>query len=382
MMITMRKLILLLVLLAIVPMLGASIPHANLILSTSVSASPPTPSSLLPAYLSGYCSQGGTISVVANWYCNDIDAQVAKEWGGDLPIALLAVNVALLVSVAIFMFGVALRNDRLRTFGIGEIYEAFASIIIVVMFMFIAAVLFGLLPSMIGTLNPFTASLTYIASTIHESSVISSHIFTQLSVVKYYASIKLTIYTQSGQQINAFSVFSLVILYLFFWPAFSVFAFTVEAMLSLYVQYYMIVFFMEASIPVFFIPGVIFRTLLPTRHLGGMMMATAIGFYFIMPTLYGVAYASTSQSIYSQLAQSDNLLTQYGSGTGVITNSLSPGAPLVTTLKGITQTFTAFWLAIAFFPALILAITYSFITQLAELIGGMAKPSSRLRQLV
>ncbi|MCL4365117.1 hypothetical protein M1590_02210 [Candidatus Marsarchaeota archaeon] len=348
----------------------------------SAASAAPTPSQLLPSYLRGYCSKGGTIYTVANWYCNDINTQVQEEWATDLPIALLAITIALLVSVSIFMFGVALRNDRLRTFGIGEIYEAFASIIIVVLFMFMAAVLFGLLPSITGTLNPFTASLTYISSIIYESSIISTHLFTLLTTARYYASIALIVCPSEGTCINTFSVFSLAINYLFFWPGFSVFAFTAEAMISLYVQYYMIIFFMEASIPVLFIPGVIFRTLLPTRHLGGMMMATAIGFYFIMPTLYGVAYATTSNSIFSQLTQSESYLNQYGSGTGVITNSVSPGAPLVATLKGIAQTFTAFWLAVLFFPALIIAITYSFITQIAELIGGMARPSSRLRSLV
>ncbi|EQD60647.1 hypothetical protein B2A_03580, partial [mine drainage metagenome] len=49
-----------------------------------------------------------------------------------------------MIAVAIFMFGVALKNDRLRTFGIGEIYEALASLVIVVFFLIYCSSLFWL----------------------------------------------------------------------------------------------------------------------------------------------------------------------------------------------------------------------------------------------
>jgi len=317
------------------------------------------------------------------WYCTSADPLITTEWADYIPVMMLALIFSYSVAAVIFMFGVAFRNDRLRTFGIGEIYESFATALIVIMFGFIAAVIFGLLPSItVGAINPYDTALSYIGTTLNTTYSTASSLFYVGAVD--YAYTTFTIGGQIGPEPipNVFEVINLAFYNLFFWPAFSILVFLVEAMLSLYTQFYMIVFFMYAAIPVFLIPGVLFRALIPTRNLGGMMMAMAIGFYFIMPMLFSVAYYFTSTNIVTQLSQTDNILNQYTNDQNSLMQAASPSSPLVLTLTQAQSSVGPYWLSVLFFPALILAMTYMVIAQLAEILGGYGKTSSKLRSLV
>ena len=112
------------------------------------------------------------------------------------------------------------------------------------------------------------------------------------------------------------------------------------------------------------------------------MMAMAIGFYFIMPTLFAVAYYFTSTNIQAQLTQTESVVNAYGGGPSSLYAAASPNSPLVNSLSKADSAISSYWLSILFFPALILAMTYMMITQIAEILGGMGKTSSKLRALV
>lgn len=363
----------------------------NKILLLCVAAALLLPCASAQSFISQYCKQStgtnvGIVQLTAPWYCSQINQQIASVWSKWEPLALAVVMVSFSIATVIFMAGIVLKNDRIRTFGIGEIYEALASMLIVVLFLFISAVMFGLLPSafFIGPINPYTTALTFIAQTINTTSTVAGKIFVTAMVAGYYSQISIQI---TGEGISTLPIYiigllSYVIEFSFFWPAWVITTFMVDALISLYTQFYMIVFFLYAAVPVFLIPGVIFRAFLPTRSLGGKMMAIAIGFFFLMPTLYSIAYASTNVSLESSLNAASAALTKYGSGVSALQNAISPSAPLEMQLANIKQTFTTFWLMIMFYPVLILTITYLFIIQLAEIIGGMARSSQRLRGLV
>ena len=333
-----------------------------------------------------YCNptSSGSINTYAPWYCTDINPFITSEWAQYFPILFLAVSLSYTIAAVLFMFGVALRNDKLRTFGMGELYEATATAIMAILFTFIAAVLFGLLPSMTtGTINPYDTSLAYISTTINTTYSTLSNLFYIAAVDSGYTSFIIS-GTVLGVNIPDYlTLLTAPFYYFFFWPAFSILGFMFEALISFYTQFYLITFFMYAAIPVFLIPGVIFRALIPTRNLGGMMMAMAIGFYFIMPLLFSVAYYVTSTSIQSQLSQTNAVLNRYsGNLQDSVDQAASPGAPLVTTLTQARSALSSYWLSILFFPVLILAMTYMIITQIAEILGGMGKTSSKLRSLV
>jgi hypothetical protein len=336
--------------------------------------------------LSNYCGTGSSAVVknFAPWYCTNSDPIISREWAQYFPILFIAVTLSYTIAAVIFMFGIALRNDRLRQFGTAELYEATATAIMALMFTFIAAVMFGLLPALtVGAINPYDAALTYISTTINVTYATATNIFYIAAVDDSYTTFSLQGQAFGLEIPDIFPILTLPFYYLFFWPAFSIIGMMFEALISLYTQFYMITFFMYAAIPVFLIPGIIFRALFPTRNLGGMMMAIAIGFYFIMPMLFSVAYYFTSNSIQLQLTQAQSVLNQYSNSVqSSLPEAASPSTPLVGTLSQARSTMSSYWLSILFFPALILAMTYMIITQMAEILGGMGKTSSKLRALL
>ncbi|MDE1860428.1 MAG: hypothetical protein KGH72_01795 [Candidatus Micrarchaeota archaeon] len=333
--------------------------------------------------LTTYCSPpSGIVEVVAPWYCSHINLAVAANWSAWEPVAIASITVSFLIAVIIFMSGIAFKNERLRTYGVAEMYEALATALIVLMFLFIAAIMFGLLPGLTaGSLDPFDASLTYMAHTLNATSNLATSLFITTSTAKYYASFSLSTCTPLECE-NALGIFTAVMDYIFFYPGFGIMVFLFDGLFSVYVQYYLVLFMLYAAIPAFLIPGVIFRAFIPTRHVGGMLMAIAIGFYFIMPILFSIAYYFTSP-VSSTLAASTAVINRYNGNTQqIVTDAINPGSPLVSQLTNVQTTFGTFWLSILFFPTLIVALTYAFIIQIAEFIGGMARTSSRLRSLV
>ncbi len=339
-----------------------------------------------PYFSSSYCSAGGEISSVAPWYCSQINVQTQNVWSQWAPLALTVVLFSFLIGVIIFMAGFVANSQRVRNFGVGEMYESLASLLIVAGFLFITAVIFGLIPAIVtGPINPYNTSLSYISSTINTTSSLASRLFTIAALDRYYAgtTVRLCFLEQSRATCTprAYKPFAITVL-LFYWPAWALMQFMLDALISLYTQYYFILFFLYAGMPVFLIPGIILRAFLPTRGVGGIMIGIAIGFFLVMPVLFSVAYYFTNLGAVRGLSSTYATLTQYGAGSGAQTNALSPYSPLVLSVANANSVMSGFWLAILFFPALILAITYTVVTNIANLIGGVTATSGRLRSLV
>jgi hypothetical protein len=155
-----------------------------------------------------------------------------------------------------------------------------------------------------------------------------------------------------------------------------------DGIMILWAEYYLIVFFAIASIPVFLIPGVIFRAIIPTRALGGMLMAIAITFYLIVPTMFAIAFYFTAPNALNEMNTAATLLNKFGAGQGSITNALTPASPLILQLKDAQNAMAGFWLMLLFYPVLIIAVAYAAITQLATFLGGVAKMGGRMRSFI
>ncbi len=325
-----------------------------------------------------YISQ--TVNSFVPWYCSQINTAAYNAWKGWEPVVLLAVLVSFFIGVIIFVSGIVLRNSKIRVFGTGEIYEAIATAIIAVMFTFFAAVMFGLLPSFItGPIDPYNSSLVYINQTISATEgVIRSAFFVNM-IDAFYSSITLDISTFASFLPIINSVVAGVIAVLFLVPAWAITQLLMDGLLVLHTEFYLILFGMYAAIPVFLVPGIFLRALLPTRSIGGMLIAIAIGFYFVLPILFSVAFALTNTGLLNSLRSETSALNQYGAGSGAEQNAISPTSPLVETLGNVQSTLGAFWLSVLFYPALILALTYALITTMADFIGGMAASTSKLR---
>ncbi|MDE1845685.1 MAG: hypothetical protein KGH53_00150 [Candidatus Micrarchaeota archaeon] len=342
------------------------------------------------------------VAEIAPWYCTSINQVIYGEWQQWLPVAFAVILLSFMIAAIVFVCGVALRNQKLREFGVGEIYEATASAIIAGLFMTIAAVMLGIVPaSFTGPSDPYVTSLNYISTTITQTNGLITHLFATFSVAAYFTSFSLNVGgtvaagtdTSSAttiskdaigavKQFSGFfkktnSLFSPAIDALFMAPAQILSVLLMGGLLTLHIEYYLLLFGMYAAIPVFLLPGIVLRSFIPTRSLGGMFMGIAIAFFFLMPLMFSVAYYFTQQGVGGSLTTATEQITQFGQGVGAEQNALTPSSPLVTTLNNLQSSMGAYWLAILFYPAMIMALTYFAIITIADFIGGFAKGSGK-----
>ncbi len=335
--------------------------------------------------------QAQTVNAITPWYC-PINNQIYDSWIGSAGLAALAVTLAFGISSLIIMVGIALKNQKIRTFGVGELYEALASGIIVGLFLYICAVLFGLVPSfVVGPINPYATAFSLMTSTIQQAEVMYDSLYRATLVDAFYTTTSVTIQVAEGggqgfglsQPVELFRpTYTAAIDLLLVQPMAALGAFISDALIVLFSEYYLLVFFSVAAIPGFLVPGVILRAILPTRALGGILVAFAMGMYLVMPTLFAVAFYFTAPTSLQQLATVNALLNRYSSGSGAITNGITPTSPLVLEVQNAGSAISSFWLMILFFPMLIIAITYAFISQISNFIGGAYKAADRMRSFV
>lgn len=343
------------------------------------------------ADLFSYCSTAGTVNALAPWYCSQINQSVVKSWNNWAPIAVVAILFSFTIATLIFLVGVIFNSDRVRTYGIGEFYEAIATTLIVTFFLYISSTMFGILPSIVtGPINPYNTSLSYISQTINSTDNVLSNLFYIENDAYYVSTLKLDIfiYFPNQHEWHIPKPLQYPLLFLFVNPAVTIAILLIDGLMVLYIEYYLILFLMYAAIPVFLIPGIIFRALLPTRSMGGMMVAVAIGFYLIMPMLFSISFYFTSQSSITSLNNAAVNLNKFSDcsqnpTTGSLVcnfppGTVSPSSPLVTQIADVKTAMSSFWISVLFFPALNLAITYFSILTIANLIGGMAQTSRRL----
>ncbi len=324
------------------------------------------------------------------WYC-PINEQVYNQWHQWLPLIIVATLIAFLISAVIFMTGVALNSSKIRNFGQSEFYEAIVTALVAVGFVYVSAVMFGVIPgTLVGAINPYATSFNLIASTIDSAQNMYASIYNVYMPLSYATSLDITFGgAGSGLLASAANLIgSVTQLFsstlapaakiLFLAPANALASFLVDGMSILYAEYYLMLFCSVASVPVFLLPGVILRAFLPTRAMGGTMIAMGIGFFFIMPSLFATAFYFTAPGIMSQMATANSNFAYLSNQPSAVTN-LSPTSPLVTDLQYAQSSLNGFWFMILFYPALIIAVTYAFVQQIAQLIGGSYRASSRLR---
>jgi len=339
----------------------------------------------IPSSLSENCGiLSGYIAAVVQqnspWYC-PINNQIYYYWKGELPLALVAIMLSITIASIIFMVGASFKIKALRNFGAAEFYEAFASTLIVVFFLFVSAVLFGLVPSLlVGTVNPYVTALHLIAATISSADYVLQNLFQVYIVAQFIQSITITIETLGSNLAGVGTLLGFVHIYIAFQystPAVVLFNFILDGVYGLYLEYYLIVFFAIAAIPAFLVPGVLFRAILPTRPLGGILIAMGIGFYLIMPTLFAVAFYLTAPQLNTQLVLAAHYLSLYDTGGALSSYGELP--LLISTIQNLQSSISSFWLLVLFYPVLIISITYAFITQLAAIIGGVPYSMKKLR---
>jgi hypothetical protein len=330
------------------------------------------------------------ISSTEPWYC-PINQQIYSQWVTYLPIAMVAVFISFGIASIIFMVGVVLNSNSIRNFGRGEFYEALATAIIVVGFLYLCAVVFGIWPgTYVGNINPYATAFNMMTNTISTAEQMYTVIFNVYLALSYTVSptISLHIGGTTPSRLLSFigfvpqlfvnSLRILVTIY-FLDPAQAIAGFITDGILALYSEYYLLVFFSVAAIPVFLIPGTIFRAIFPTRALGGILIALAFGFYLIMPSLFAVAYYFTAPTIQRDMGLAT---LQVARLSYVPQEASSPSSPLAAQLSNVKSSVNGFWLLIFFYPGLIIAITYASVQEIANFIGRASYVSAAMRRFI
>lgn len=337
----------------------------------------------------GLLPPGLAANITANapWYC-PINQQIYNAWKGDLPIALIVVSIAFLIAGAIFAVGAGFKNDRIRNYGIGEMYEATASAILVALFLYVSAVVFGLLPSaIIGPINPYATALNLMTNTISAAENVYTSLYHLYYSFRVLSSLGVSLIIPSVNYVTNISSL-LLSAPQFYWdvlviePTYVIASFITDGILALYAEYNLIVFFSIAAIPAFLIPGIILRAIIPTRALGGMMVALAMGFYFVMPTLFAVAYYFTAPNTTTLLNDAALQLSRYSLQSSTFNTQINPSSPIVTQISGVQTAMSGFWLLILFYPTLIVAVTYAFVVQVSDIIGGASRMGGKIRGFI
>ena len=333
------------------------------------------------------CSAQGITNALAPWYCNEINQAVASVWSMWSPIAFFAMMLAFLLAAVMLMMGIAMRNEKLRNFAISELYEAIASALIVVLFLLLSGILFGIIPAFVtGPINPYVTALTYIHNTITVTQNTIVSLYNVIMIDSFYSSVTIDISIGSGSATGTtlsslsklLNPLAQEIMYLFIIPAQVINGLLLEGLLALTAEFYMILFFMYISIPVLLVPGIIFRSIFPLRSIGGMLIGMAVAFYLVLPILFSIAYYFTNVGIIQSLAASSASIIANSAGTQSQTNAASANAPLVTAVTGLQSSMGSYFLSIFFYPALILTITYFAMTTVAEFVGGVSKTTKRM----
>ncbi len=316
------------------------------------------------------------------WYC-PINEQIYNSWKGEATLAWLAVIMAFAIAALIYLAGVAGNNPKVKNYGLGEFYEATASAIIVGFFLYICAVLFGLLPAfVVATANPYATAFQLMLMVISSAEKLFNSMYQLVLLFSMFASVSVHVaWPLAGVESTLFTpTIGYLLDALFVEPASVLGSFAMDGIVAIYAEYYILMFFSLYAIPVFLVPGVILRAIMPTRALGGAMIAVAMGFYIVMPTLFAVAYYFTAPQIITSLATGTATLSR-GLLQGV-PSSIAPSSPIITDLQTVQAGMSNFWLLVLFYPVLIIAITYTFIAEFANFIGGVRTAAGRLRGFI
>lgn len=144
-----------------------------------------------------------------------------------------------------------------------------------------------------------------------------------------------------------------------------------------YIQYRFLDLVQVMMMPLFLPIGIVLRTFPATRGAGGLMMAVALGFYFVFPMSYVFIYASapTSGSLCLEIEQAqvppNNSCYANVADIYVQRGMLKSNQPqLEGTVELLTNTYASFFFHALFYPLVSLIVTFTFIRQASSLLGA------------
>lgn len=296
------------------------------------------------------------------------------------PIALAAVTLSLLAVGAVYAIGAIFDAERLKGWAKTEFLQVMASGILVAGLLVFATALNTTATTVAGQ-DHIQYAENYLADLNLKLGALYLTTFAFNTVIATLADVDLEVsIIVAGAKVKPFAGFGAISQQL------SAILFGIFIAITSNAVQYNFLQFIDATMMYYFLPiGVILRSFNPTRSVGALFMALAIGLYFVFPLTFVLAsttVGSMNQHIVestvnmdqfkNQATISQDKLTDVQALSALITSFAAnlwtlPGEIVTALVKVILADI---FMQVLILPAIGIAITYVFIQQLARLLGA------------
>jgi len=304
---------------------------------------------------------------------------MSATWQAWLPVAALGVLVAFLLAALAYMVGYGFDMRELRMWAKSELLQALASAVLVGFLIVMSQIMLdeGMAVILGQSTNPFAIGHRYL-----------NHMSDYL-VDKYRWAYGLN---WLPEMTSSFYLFSNTggperYPFLFLKPIFSdplhlAGHFIIQILMVIYFQQALLSFFQQKMFTVVLPLGVFLRIFPITRGAGGLLIAIAIGFFIVYPTMFAFVAKMTGEN----MAMSDVMNTGSASTVGVDFTQFSACEQDFESMAEISENMVSpaviskvnqfhsfvppIILKSVFYPMIIFAVTISFIRIAAPLLGS------------
>ena len=316
-----------------------------------------------------------SLAAAAPWYQGQYNS-VAGTWQTWGPISMVGVIVAFLVVAVAYMFAVGFDMPELKMWAKSEFYQALASAVLVAG---LASMTFLMLDQgmakIIGTsIDPFNIAHFYLSDM--EAMLHSKYQWAYWSNYMAEGATTLSLY----QNAESYELYFLAFLKpLIIEPLHLAGYYIIQFLVIISMWKGILIFFKETAFAAFLPLGVFLRIFPPTRGAGGLLIAIAIGFFIVFPTMFAfIAMMSEGDILTGLEGGGPNIgvdLADFNACEhdveGVAQSAEANTDPAV--LSAINTYFSflpVLWVKVLFYPIVVMAVTVTFIKVLAPLLGS------------
>ncbi len=314
----------------------------------------------------------------ANWY-DPCKAKIESQWSFWGPIAMLGVLCAFLVAAFAYMLGIGFDVRELRMWAKSEMYQAFASAVLVGALIVLTYIMLdeGMAVILGANVNPFAVAHRYLEGVANP-------------LIDWYRNFyNWTYWIEALTTLYKYENMGPGEIYLLVWlkpilvdPPHLAMHFIIQVLMIVYFQESILSFIQQKMFSVLLPLGVFLRIFPITRGAGGLIIALAIGFFFVYPTIFAFVARMTEE----QAAMEAALSTARASTVGINFEQFSAcehdfedaaktaeeqaNPAVVAKVNQFHSFLPPIILKAVFYPMIIFAVTISFIRIAAPLLGS------------
>jgi len=311
------------------------------------------------------------------WYQSEY-GRVAEIWNVWAPVAFAGVTVAFLVVAVAYMIAIGFDLPELKMWAKSEFYQALASAVLVGGFLALTWVMLdeGMAKILGQNVNPFKMADAYLSDlSVKLQNLYRWNYFKNFGVEGIST---ISIYVNAtGIDISPLAFLKPLIIE----PLHLANYYVIQFLIIIAMWQGILNFFKTSAFATFLPLGVILRIFPPTRGAGGLLIAIAIGFFIVFPTMFAFIMMMTEEenalgeelkgekaSVGVDLAAFNACEHDIESAAKVAEEQTDP------TILSKINTYYFFlpviWLKILFYPLVVMAVTVTFIKVLSPLLGS------------